>query len=171
MDNTTRPAAHTPDADDAPRSESRRGFLKLAAVTGAVMSMSHTRAFANGDIAYHAKDLPDDKLVDMYRTILRIRWHERTQADEMLSNPDYRGYNHFYAGQEAVATGVCAALRNDGPFEQIDLAYSSHRPSGHAIAKGMELSSIAAELWGKATGCAGGKGGHMHLTYRPTVNG
>ena len=90
MDKTTRPAAHTPDLDDAPRSESRRGFLKFAAATGAVISMSRTRAFANGDIAYHAKDLSDDKLVDMYRTVLRIRWHERTQADEMLTN--YTGF-------------------------------------------------------------------------------
>ncbi len=164
MDNTTRPAAHTPDLDDAPRSESRRGFLKFAAATGAVISMSRTRAFANGDIAYHAKELSDDKLVDMYRTILRIRWHERTQADEMLTNPEYRGYNHFYAGQEAVATGVCAALRNDGPFEQIDLAYSSHRPSGHAIAKGVDIPKMCAENDFRATGLNGGYAAEMHLS-------
>lgn len=150
--------------DDAPSSESRRGFLKLAALTGAVVSTSGHRALATGDIGFFAKDLPDDKLIGMYRTILRIRWHERTQADEMLSNPDYRGYNHFYAGQEAVATGVCAALRNDGPFDQIDLVYSSHRPSGHAIAKGVDIPKMVAEMDFRATGMNGGYGAEMHIS-------
>lgn len=150
--------------DDAPESESRRGFLQIAAVTGAVLSTSGRQALANGDIGYHAKDLSDEKLVDMYRTILRIRWHERTQADQMLGNPDYRGYNHFYAGQEAVATGVCAALRNDGPFDQIDLVYSTHRPSGHAIAKGMDIPKMVAEDDFRATGQNSGFGAEMHLS-------
>ncbi len=152
------------DQVDAPASESRRGFLQLAALTGAVAAVSGRRAWADGDIGFHAKDLSDDKLVDMYRTILKIRWHERTQADEMLTNPDYRGYNHFYAGQEAVATGVCAALRNDGPFEQIDLAYSSHRPSGHAIAKGVDIPKMCAENDFRATGLNGGYAAEMHLS-------
>ncbi len=164
MDNTTKSKTHASESDDAPRSESRRGFLKIAAATGAVVSMSRTRAFANGDIGYHSQELPDDKLIDMYRTALKIRWHERTQADEMLSNPDYRGYNHFYAGQEAVATGVCAALRNDGPFDQIDLAYSSHRPSGHAIAKGVDIPKMCAENDFRSTGLNGGYAAEMHLS-------
>ncbi len=100
----------------------------------------------------------------MYRTILKIRWHERTQADQMLTNPDYRGYNHFYAGQEAVATGVCATLRNSGPFDQIDLVYSSHRPSGHAIAKGVDIPKMCAENDFRATGLNGGYGAEMHLS-------
>jgi len=152
------------DAGEAPQSEGRRGFLKLAALTGAAVSLTTRRAFANGDIGYYAMDLPDDKLVGMYRTILRIRWHERTQADQMLTNPDYRGYNHFYAGQEAVATGVCAALRNDGPFDQIDLVFSSHRPSGHAIAKGVDLPTMVAEMDFRATGMNGGYAAEMHIS-------
>ena len=154
------------DRAAAPASESRRGFLKLAAVTGAAVSVSVSarRALANGDIGYHVKDLPDDKLIDMYRTILKIRWHERTQADQMLANPDYRGYNHFYAGQEAVATGVCAALRNSGPFEQIDLVYSSHRPSGHAIAKGVDIPTMVAEMDFRSTGMNGGYAAEMHIS-------
>jgi pyruvate dehydrogenase E1 component alpha subunit len=68
------------------------------------------------------------------------------------------GTLHQYQGQEAVAVGVCSALEAD------DIIFSTHRPVGHGIAKGMALKSIAAELWGKATGCAGGKGGQMHLT-------
>ncbi len=163
MNANVNPTVPSPEQGDAPQSESRRGFLKIAALTGTVATMVGHGAFANGDIGYHAKDLPDDKLVDMYRTILRIRWHERTQADQMLANPDYRGYNHFYAGQEAVATGVCAALRNSGPFEQIDLAYSTHRPSGHAIAKGVDIPKMVAEMDFRATGTNGGYAAQMHL--------
>jgi pyruvate dehydrogenase E1 component alpha subunit len=65
---------------------------------------------------------------------------------------------HQCQGQEAVAVGVCAALNQE------DAIFSTHRPVGHFIAKSCSLRSIAAELWGKATGCAGGKGGQMHLT-------
>ncbi|MHA7828975.1 MAG: thiamine pyrophosphate-dependent dehydrogenase E1 component subunit alpha [Roseovarius sp.] len=150
--------------DEEPSSQSRRGFLQLAALTGAVVSTTGRRAWASGEIGFFAKDLSDEKLIDMYKTILRIRWHERSQADQMLTNPDYRGYNHFYAGQEAVATGVCAALRNDGPFDQIDLVYSSHRPSGHAIAKGVDIPKMVAEMDFRATGMNGGYGAEMHIS-------
>lgn len=149
--------------DGKAESESRRDFLKLAAMTGAVISVARP-SFANGEIGFWAKDLSDEKLIDMYTTILRIRWHERTQADKMLTDPDYRGYNHFYAGQEAVATGVCANLRNDGPFDQIDLVYSTHRPSGHAIAKGVDMKLMVAENEFRATGLNGGYGAEMHLS-------
>ncbi|MCR9087784.1 MAG: thiamine pyrophosphate-dependent dehydrogenase E1 component subunit alpha [Rhodobacteraceae bacterium] len=164
MDNTTGFSVEPPEAADAPSSESRRGFLKFAALTGAVVSMTANRALADGDIAFHAQDLSDEQLVDLFRTILKIRWHERTQADEMLSNPDYRGYNHFYAGQEAVASGVCATLRNSGPFDQIDVVYSSHRPSGHAIAKGVDIPRMCAENDFRATGLNGGYAAEMHLS-------
>ena len=68
------------------------------------------------------------------------------------------GTLHQYQGQEAVAVGVCSTLQRD------DIIFSTHRPVGHGIAKGMSLKSIAAEIMGKAEGCAGGKGGQMHLT-------
>jgi pyruvate dehydrogenase E1 component alpha subunit len=67
------------------------------------------------------------------------------------------GTLHQCQGQEASAVGVCSALRLD------DVVFSTHRPVGHMIAKGVSVRSIAAEIWGKATGCAGGKGGQMHL--------
>jgi pyruvate dehydrogenase E1 component alpha subunit len=143
---------------------SRRSFLKVAALAGAAMSLSSTFARADGEIGFWAKDLPDDKLVDMFTTILRIRWHERTMADKMLTDANYRGYNHFYAGQEAVAVGVCAALRNTGPFDQIDLVYSSHRPTGHAIAKGIDLKRMCAENDFRSTGINNGYGAEMHLS-------
>ena len=153
------------ETDQEPKfSPSRRGFLKAAAAAGAAVSLSNDVAWANGEIGFWAKDLGDEKLVDMFTTILRIRWHERTQADKMLTDPTYRGYNHFYAGQEAVATGVCAALRNSGPFDQIDLAYSTHRPSGHALAKGVDMKLMVAENDFRATGLNGGYAAEMHLS-------
>jgi pyruvate dehydrogenase E1 component alpha subunit len=67
------------------------------------------------------------------------------------------GTLHQCQGQEAVAVGVCAALRTE------DVIFSTHRPVGHLLAKGASLKAISAEIWGKAAGCAGGKGGQMHL--------
>ncbi|MFL6198394.1 MAG: thiamine pyrophosphate-dependent dehydrogenase E1 component subunit alpha [Thermoanaerobaculia bacterium] len=65
---------------------------------------------------------------------------------------------HFYTGQEAVAVGVCAALRPS------DWIASTHRGHGHCIAKGVEVRAMMAELYGKATGTNRGKGGSMHIT-------
>ncbi|MCX6377914.1 MAG: thiamine pyrophosphate-dependent dehydrogenase E1 component subunit alpha [Armatimonadetes bacterium] len=64
---------------------------------------------------------------------------------------------HLYIGQEAVAVGVCAALRPD------DYVLGTHRPHGHALAKGVTSRSIMAELFGKVTGCCKAKGGSMHV--------
>lgn len=143
---------------------SRRGFLRVAGIAGAAVGLAGTVAKAEGQIGYFAMDLPDEKLAGMLRTILKIRWHERTMADKMLSDPNYRAYNHFYAGQEAVATGVCAALRNDGPFDQIDLVYSTHRPTGHALAKGLDMAKMQAEFDFRATGLNGGHAAEMHVS-------
>ena len=97
--------------DGGIQSESRRTFMKGIASAGAAISLiSSGLARAEGELGYWAKDLPNDKLTQMFTDICRIRWHERTMADKMLTDPKYRGYNHFYAGQEAVAVGVCAAL-------------------------------------------------------------
>ncbi|WP_417669656.1 thiamine pyrophosphate-dependent dehydrogenase E1 component subunit alpha [Roseibium sp.] len=150
--------------DNGMLSADRRTFLKSLASAGAVIAIANNSAWADGEIGFWAKDLPNEKLIDMYRTILKIRWHERTQADQMLTNPEYRGYNHFYAGQEAVATGICAALRNNGPFEQIDLVYSTHRPSGHAIAKGVDIPKMVAEMDFRATGLNNGYAAEMHIS-------
>jgi acetoin:2,6-dichlorophenolindophenol oxidoreductase subunit alpha len=67
------------------------------------------------------------------------------------------GTIHQYQGQEAIAVGVCSALEPD------DVITSTHRPHGHAIAKGVGIESLMHELFGKATGCCGGKGGSMHV--------
>lgn len=151
--------------DDPISSESRRTFLKGVAGAGAAVSLLRSMpARAEGELGYWAKDLPNDKLVQMLTDICRIRWHERTMADKMLTDPKYRGYNHFYAGQEAVAVGVCSALVNRGGVMKADLVYSTHRPTGHAIAKGVDMKKIAAENDFRATGLNGGYGGEMHLS-------
>ncbi len=150
------------DAQSTPTA-SRRTFLKAVAGAGAAVSLSSQFSWADGEIGFWAKDLSDDKLKEMFTTMLRIRWHERTMVDKMLTEPGYRGYNHFYAGQEAVATGVCAALRNTGRFEEVDLVYSTHRPTGHALAKGVDMKKMCAENDFRATGLNGGYAAEMHL--------
>jgi 2-oxoisovalerate dehydrogenase E1 component len=72
------------------------------------------------------------------------------------------GFIHVYIGEEAIATGVCAQLRQD------DYVASTHRGHGHALAKGMSARAVMAELLGTVNGCSGGRGGTMHL-YDPSV--
>jgi 2-oxoisovalerate dehydrogenase E1 component len=72
------------------------------------------------------------------------------------------GACHTYVGEEAVATGVCAHLRQD------DAVFSTHRGHGHALAKGVTPREVIAELYGRATGCSRGRGGSMHL-FAPEV--
>src|ERR1039458_5150736 len=67
------------------------------------------------------------------------------------------GTIHQYQGEEAVAVGVCSALEAD------DIITSTHRPHGHALAKGLTVESLMHELFGKTTGCCRGKGGSMHV--------
>lgn len=145
-------------------SRSRRTFLKSVLGAGAAVSLAPRLAFAEGELGFWAKDLTSEKLIEMFTNIVRIRWHERTMADKMLTDPKYRGYNHFYAGQEAVAVGVCSALRNKGKYDEVDLVYSTHRPTGHAIAKGVDMKKMAAENDFRATGLNKGYGGEMHLS-------
>jgi pyruvate dehydrogenase E1 component alpha subunit len=144
-------------------SATRRTLLKGFAAAGAAVSMGSKLAWADGEIGYWAKDLTPEKLIDMYSTILRIRWFDRTLADKQLDDRSFRNLIHLYCGQEAVATGVCAALNNKGPFNEIDVIYGTHRPSGHAIAKGVNMGKLAAEYNFKATGLNRGYAGEMHV--------
>src|SRR3954453_23841874 len=88
------------------------------------------------------------------------------RCEEQLARSHQRGLIHgachTYVGQEAVAVGVCAHLRPD------DVAFSTHRGHGHALAKGVPPREIMAELFGRATGCSRGRGGSMHL-FAPEV--
>jgi len=94
--------------------------------------------------------------LEMFRRMVLIRVFEDRLYHLFLQGL-VPGTLHQYQGQEAIAVGVCSALRED------DFIFSTHRPVGHAIAKGVPLTAIAAELWGKVTGCARGRGGQMHL--------
>lgn len=91
--------------------------------------------------------------------MLRVRMVEEAIADH-YPEQDMRCPVHLSIGQEAAAVGVCAAL------EHRDWAFSSHRNHAHYLAKGGDLRRMLAEIYGKATGCCGGKGGSMHLTDR-----
>jgi TPP-dependent pyruvate/acetoin dehydrogenase alpha subunit len=97
-----------------------------------------------------------DLLLQAYSRMVLIRKYE-DHLHHLFLQGQVPGTLHQCQGQEAVAVGVCMALRVD------DVIFSTHRPVGHLIAKGASVSALTAEIWGKATGCAGGKGGQMHL--------
>ena len=97
-----------------------------------------------------------EKLIDMYRTMVRIRTFEERVFKENVAG-HIPGVVHLYSGEEATATGVCTNLRPD------DYITSTHRGHGHLIAKGGKTNRMMAELYGKKTGYNKGKGGSMHI--------
>ena len=101
-------------------------------------------------------DVGKDKLLEMYRSMQRIRQFETKTRDLALAN-ELPGFVHVSIGEEASATGVCAALR------KTDRITSTHRGHGHLLAKGGRLDRMMAELYGKRTGYCKGKGGSMHI--------
>ncbi|MFN7999187.1 MAG: thiamine pyrophosphate-dependent enzyme [Bryobacteraceae bacterium] len=128
--------------------------LAVGAVHGAAADAAVAEAHSNA--AYQSLESVEG-LLEAYRRMVLIRRFEDHLYDLFLQGL-VPGTLHQCQGQEAVAVGVCSALEPD------DAIFSTHRPVGHFIARGCPLGSIAAELWGKASGCAGGKGGQMHLT-------
>ena len=95
-------------------------------------------------------------LLRMYKKMLTIRFFEE-KLNSLFLQGQIPGTLHLYNGQEACAVGVCENLQDD------DWILSTHRPHGHAIAKGVSLDSMMAELFAKETGCCGGFGGSMHV--------
>jgi acetoin:2,6-dichlorophenolindophenol oxidoreductase subunit alpha len=96
------------------------------------------------------------ELIEAYRVMRTIRaFEERVHAE--FASGELPGAVHLYAGQEAVAAGVCGAL------EEGDYIASTHRGHGHAIAKGCDINAMMRELYGKAGGSCNGKGGSMHI--------
>jgi len=100
--------------------------------------------------------IPVEKYLAMYQTMVLIRRFEET-ANELYMQGKIPSTLHLYIGQEAVAAGVIAQLRQE------DYILSTHRPHGHALAKGVHPRAIMAELFGKGTGACKGKGGSMHV--------
>jgi len=97
-----------------------------------------------------------EQMLSLFKTMVRIREFEETSAKLMLDGK-LVGFLHLYSGEEAVAAGVCACLRDD------DYVTSTHRGHGHCIAKGADINRMMAELYGKSNGYSKGKGGSMHI--------
>ena len=100
--------------------------------------------------------LDETQVADFYRQMQTIRIFEEF-SQVKYQEQKIKGFLHLYIGQEAVAVGAISALRPD------DDVITSYRDHGHALAKGLDPNSVMAELYGKATGVSGGKGGSMHL--------
>jgi pyruvate dehydrogenase E1 component alpha subunit len=101
-------------------------------------------------------NLARDQLVEILQKMLEIRLFEE-KVFELYGQNLVPGTIHLYAGEEAVAVGVCSALRKD------DYITSTHRGHGHCIAKGADPKRVMAEILGKKTGYCKGKGGSMHI--------
>jgi TPP-dependent pyruvate/acetoin dehydrogenase alpha subunit len=106
------------------------------------------------DTTMNALNLPEP--IAALKQLMRIRAVEETIASR-YPDKEMRCPVHLSIGQEAVAVGVCAALYPS------DYALSTHRGHAHYLAKGGDLNAMMAEIYGKAPGCAGGRGGSMHL--------
>lgn len=104
-----------------------------------------------------------DQCLRMYRQMIKIRSFE-DQANQLYLRALMPGLTHLYAGEEAVAVGVCEALQPD------DYITSTHRGHGHCVAKGAALDRMFAELLGKEAGYCKGKGGSMHIADPDTGN-
>jgi pyruvate dehydrogenase E1 component alpha subunit len=106
--------------------------------------------------------LSTDERIALLRTMIRIRRFEERSLRAYQAKK-IGGFLHLYIGQEAVAVGACSLM---GKHDHVITAYRDH---GHAIAVGMDLKPLMAELYGKATGCSKGKGGSMHY-FDPSRN-
>src|SRR2546430_11015641 len=99
----------------------------------------------------------------MYKQMLKIRVFEE-HVNVLYLSAKMPGLAHLYTGEEAVAVGVCEALRRD------DYITSTHRGHGHCLAKGASIDRMFAELLGKEPGYCRGKGGSMHIADQDTGN-
>ena len=110
-----------------------------------------------------AAGLDVEKLVHMYRQMVAIRLFEE-RVNDLYTRALMPGLAHLYIGEEAIAVGVCEALRPD------DYITSTHRGHGHCLAKGAAPDLMFAELLGKEAGYCKGKGGSMHIADPATGN-
>ena len=104
-----------------------------------------------------------DQALAMLRGMIRIRRLEERCAEDYVAGK-IRGFLHLYIGEEAVAVGICEALRPS------DYITSTHRGHGHCLAKGAAPDRMFAELLGKRAGYCKGKGGSMHIADPATGN-
>ena len=97
-----------------------------------------------------------EQALKFYETMSTIRHFELSVKHDFLAG-EIPGFTHSYIGEVAIATGVCAALRDD------DVIASTHRGHGHCVAKGADVNRMMAEIFGKETGLCKGRGGSMHI--------
>jgi len=97
-----------------------------------------------------------DTYLEWYRIMMLVRRFEEKSA-QLYGKQKIKGFCHLYTGQEAVVAGMMSAITKE------DKVITAYRDHGHALAMGMSANSVMAELFGKATGCSGGKGGSMHM--------
>ena len=102
------------------------------------------------------KKYSEDFLRSLYNSMVRIRLCEESFIDPILKG-EILCPVHLYSGEEAIATGVCAALKEE------DYIFGTHRSHGHYLAKGGSMPELVAEIYGKETGCSRGRGGSMHI--------
>lgn len=100
--------------------------------------------------------LAHDQLLGAYRRMSTIRAFEERLHDEIKTG-EIAGFTHLYAGQEAVAVGICGQLTVE------DMIVSTHRGHGHCIAKGCDVKGMMLEIYGRADGLCKGRGGSMHI--------
>jgi pyruvate dehydrogenase E1 component alpha subunit len=110
-----------------------------------------------------ASDIPNDKLIRLYDRMVAIRLFEE-RVNDLYTRALMPGLAHLYIGEEAIAVGVCEALKNS------DYITSTHRGHGHCLAKGASPDLMFAELLGKEAGYCKGKGGSMHIADPATGN-
>jgi pyruvate dehydrogenase E1 component alpha subunit len=104
-----------------------------------------------------------EEWLHMYEQMFKIRTFEE-HVNELYTSAKMPGLAHLYIGEEAVAVGVCEALRKD------DYITSTHRGHGHCLAKGASVDKMFCELLGKEAGYCRGKGGSMHIADQDTGN-
>ena len=93
---------------------------------------------------------------NIYRSMVRIRLCEESFIEPIL-NREVRCPCHLYSGEEAIAAGICASLK------ETDYIFGNHRSHGHFLAKGGSMKELVAEIFGRETGCSRGRGGSMHI--------
>jgi len=127
------------------------------------MTPATARKTASKGAAGAASSIPADRLMRFYRQMVAIRLFEE-RVNDLYTRALMPGLAHLYIGEEAIAVGVCEALRAD------DYITSTHRGHGHCLAKGASPDRMFAELLGKEAGYCKGKGGSMHIADPETGN-
>ena len=128
----------------------------MAATKKAAAKKTTAKKAAGGGKA-SAAQIPKEVLLDLHRRMVRIR-HLEESLGRISTEGKVPGFLHLYVGEEAVASGGCAALTDE------DQITSTHRGHGHLIAKGGDFKQMMAEFMGRSTGYCKGKGGSMHVS-------